>query len=414
MKIALIHLSDLHFRLNWEEEQSIVLNEFFKDLSKQISSDLSVKNFLVFSGDIVQKGGNKQLYDAFYNQFNSELNKLNITKNQRICVPGNHDISTEYIKNQFEEHEGVLKLEFNESQFNDYMTKSSNIYNEKFLNYKEFESKFANYGIFGDSISGSGWNIDENIGIYCLNTAICSSGGYNSINDKNRLAIDTRNIQRWLSDCKATTKILVMHHHKEWLIDWAKTEIDKLLRKNFVLCLSGHIHGQSVFHSINNDCTLIECSAPPLLTNKNEKLGYSIIFVNEKGVTEIKYRQWTKEHNFVTGVDFSNNDNGKIIINNNINSNADNLQLDILKIIEKRLEKALRSYSIQPIVFVDPVLSKTNDVSSIHEEEKENLIDNEHFICNIKSTIIKAPPQFGLSCLSHYLIKKAWVLNSSL
>lgn len=413
MKKTIIHLSDLHFRTDWEEEQGLVLEAFFKDLYKQIQLLDKSKVYLIFSGDIVLAGGDSKLYDAFLKQFDDELNKLNIPRSQRICIPGNHDISVDFIKDKSVEHEGVVTQKLNETDFNNYLSKQPTILTDKFPNYKSFETKFADYGISNNILSGAGWDLDENIGLYCLNTAICSSGGYNAITDKERLAVDTRSLQKWILESKSKTKILVMHHPKEWLRDWAQTEITKILRKDFSLCLSGHIHDQSVFHSINKDFPLVECSAPPLLTNKKGKLGYSLITVSAEGVMSIQYRQWTKNHSFVTGVDFSDNDDGRIIVKKDAHFKKD-ASIDIIShILNRNLDDALCAFSSQPIVWVEPVLSNTNEISQNADDNFEKRIVLSDFISNPKSTIIVSPPQFGLTCLAFYLAKEAWRIYSS-
>jgi len=67
MNKYIIHLSDIHYRENWEEEQGVVLNEFFSDLSKQIEKLDSPNIYLALSGDICQTGDNIDLYQSFYN-----------------------------------------------------------------------------------------------------------------------------------------------------------------------------------------------------------------------------------------------------------------------------------------------------------------------------------------------------------
>lgn len=320
MNKTIIHMSDLHFRQNWDEDQGVVLDGFFKDLNKQLKPIERSNVYIVFSGDFVLKGGEQDLYDKFFLEFDTKLNELEIPKKQRICVPGNHDISQDDISKDLVNHDAIVAQKFNEKQFNDYISNpSKNVLLNKFNNYKVFESKFADMGISTTTMSGKGWNIDENIGVYCLNTAFCSSGGIikdgAEIKDFKRLGIDTRNLQKWNLACKATTKILVMHHPMEWFVEWAQVELRKILFKDFSLCLSGHVHNQDLLHSIHNDSSLVECSAPPLLTNKYENLGYSMITVGaNEGVIDIKYRQWTKYSTFVSGVNFSNTDNGIVSI----------------------------------------------------------------------------------------------------
>ncbi len=345
------------------------------------------------------------LYDKFIELFDAELNKLKITKDKRYCVPGNHDVSVTYVKKNFVIHEGIVAQSLVENKYNDFINENNNILVNKFDNYKSFEERFASNGISDKILSGKGFLLENNIGIYCVNSATFSSGGYNDISDKGRLGIDTRSLYKWIHDCKANIKILVMHHTLDFLTDWARIELDKVLIKEFSLCISGHIHSQSAYHLINDSYSLVKCSAPPLLINKKGELGYSIISVSESGVKEIQYRQWTKNYTFVSGVNFSDNDDGRIKIKKNIKYE---IRDTITKILNDNLNHALRSFNSQPIFWVEPYLCNTNEIDVATGNEKSAIVDIQNFVLNPESTIIQAPPQYGLTCLAHYFVKIAW------
>lgn len=74
--------------------------------------------------------------------------------------------------------------------------------------------------------------------------------------------------------------------------------------------------------------------------------------------------------------------------------------------LTKKLDDALSSFTSQPKVWVDPILSKSAEVA--RDAETADKVALSDLILEPKSTIIKAPPQFGLTCLSHYLIREAW------
>jgi predicted MPP superfamily phosphohydrolase len=404
--IRIVHLSDLHFRKNWDEEQELVLKELFKDLSKQVAQHPNLLTYLVFSGDFVLSGGEKELYQHFFDRFDGELSRLGIPKAQRICVPGNHDVSKQIIESKYLEHEGVINQISNETEFNDYIGSENNLFNEKFKNYMTFQSDFSEIGIGIDAIGGQGHSISENIGIYCLNTAVCTSAGYKNISDKGRLLIDTRNLQKWIASCQLETKILVMHHPIDWLSDWAKSELRKILRNSFSLCLNGHAHEQSTYHMFNQGYDLIDCSAPPLLSTKRGELGYSIITVRDIGVMEIQYRQWTRNYKFVTGVNFSDTDDGKVVVKRSDNGDSLSNKDEVSFSLDLKLKEALRSFSSQPIVWVEPLISNTTEIGQRLDDK--NKVPIKDILEGTNSVIIKAPPQFGLTCLSHFLIKEAW------
>jgi hypothetical protein len=302
----------------------------------------------------------------------------------------------------------------NEHQFNEYILKQPNILIDKFSQYKLFEESFAEFGVRGPTLTGAGWEISDDIGVYCLNTALCSSGGVegsdgNKLGDRRRLSIDTRTLHSWNLRSKARVKIMIMHHPFAWLTEWAEKELKTILHKDFSLCLSGHAHDQSVFYSIDKVNSLCECSAPPLFTKKTDDLGYSLIYISpDRGVTEIAYRQWTKHQSFVAGGIFSNTDDGRIRI-----INPEEKEDVVDRHLTRRLNEALMSFSSQPIVWADPVLCKFPEMDIDRDFKTGDKIVTSDLISNPKSTIIKAPPQFGLTCLALYLAREAWRVKKS-
>jgi hypothetical protein len=74
--------------------------------------------------------------------------------------------------------------------------------------------------------------------------------------------------------------------------------------------------------------------------------------------------------------------------------------------LSKNLDDSLSSFSSQPIIWVDPILSKSSEVD--RDAETADKISLSELVLNPKSTIIKAPPQFGLTSLAHNLIREAW------
>lgn len=80
--------------------------------------------------------------------------------------------------------------------------------------------------------------------------------------------------------------------------------------------------------------------------------------------------------------------------------------------LTQRLDKALLSFSSQPKVWVDPILCKTPEISK--RACLKDKVALSELILNPKSTLIKAPPQFGLTCLSLYLIREAWRSQASI
>lgn len=255
MSTAIVHLSDIHYRRNWDENHGVVFRAFFKDLSKQLDLIGATTVYLALSGDVVKAGDDAESYAEFLAKFDTELSNLGISKRQRICVPGNHDVATQQIELKRVDHEGVIAHALNESSFNDYSENPAEVFKSKFIQYQLFESAFADFTTLNSSVHGNGWEIADNIGVFCLNSAFFSSGALkddtgNRIQDERRLAVNTRSLHAWNAKCNAACKILIMHHPLDWLMPWAQKEIRALLDIDFALSLSGHAHDQSLFHTI--------------------------------------------------------------------------------------------------------------------------------------------------------------------
>jgi hypothetical protein len=103
----------------------------------------------------------------------------------------------------------------------------------------------------------------------------------------------------------------------------------------------------------------------------------------------------------------------KLNCNNTITIELQN-NPNITELFEKRFKESLQTYSSQPIFWIDPVLSKSDELLPNPDDNKDNLVDVSEIYNSLKTLIIKAPPQFGLTCLSHYIINEAYNRNSLL
>ncbi len=94
-----------------------------------------------------------------------------------------------------------------------------------------------------------------------------------------------------------------------------------------------------------------------------------------------------------------------LLSSNRPNASTNDLITSSLK---ERLTNALSLFKGHNPCWVEPVLSKTNLISSKYVENYQARVNIQEIIDNPSSTIIKSPPQFGLTCLSHFLCLKAW------
>jgi predicted MPP superfamily phosphohydrolase len=414
MKFTFLHISDLHYQPDWHEEIELVCRKFIEDVTSQAKNYENL--YLVFSGDLVSAGADNEFFQTFDTNLVKALDLIGFPKERRICVPGNHDISRDALRPLLTIQKGTLTEMTDERLFNNNLPQNSKIiFAPKFENYKTYESQFANYTACASSLGGAGWDLPNGIGIYCLNTAICSFASIEDnngkpISDQNQLMIDTRSLHQWLTKTDSTTRILVMHHPLEWLAGWAKSELEKIIANSFQLIFSGHIHENSATFSSRGAGTSVHCSAPQLFTKKTDLLGYSFVSIDTSDKTvEVSYRQWSSPtQKFVMGTSLAGNDSGKIIFSHR-SSNYVPIEVippvsqsrDTLAILQAEFDEATTCYSSKKLLWVD------RDLANLSEKNAEGgnvvLISQNEFIKNFRGCIIRAPKQFGLTCLGRFI-----------
>ena len=399
-----------------------VWQAFCGDIATQISQ--YDDPYLVFSGDLVFAGGRENQVSAFAANIAASLHG-HFSRDRIICVPGNHDISQEALRPLATLQMGALDALTSETIFNDNVPQLSDMFfRPKLRNYIGVEAEFAKYGCCQTNLGGAGWDLDNGIGVYCLNTALCSYAHLpnpqgSAISDKNKLMIDTRVMQQWLQQTTSTIRILVMHHPIEWLSPWANSELDTIITNDFSLVFSGHLHQATARFSSRGENGVVAVSAPPLFTRKSDLLGYSFVTLDtETRGVEVQYRQWTPGHKFVTGTILSNTDNGVVNFppwTRPPFSIEDTKPLptpgDTQAILQVEFEEATTSYSSKETPWVDRDLASMPETHP--DRDTATLLTPQHLIDNLRPLVVRAPRQFGLTCLGRYIALQHWRQNAN-
>lgn len=390
MKHAIVHVADIHYRKETPEGASSIIKAFIEDLKAQIRTLPDYQFSIAVTGDIVQAGADVGSYEAVIAELDDQLTAMGIPKNARIVVPGNHDIDRKLVEDNYDDYMALhVKHTKTEPEFNNFMCNHNRLY-DKFENYELFVSGFSKHEDFFSRL-GWGYNIDDNVGVYCLNSAVCSFGGVRDVDDHGMLAIYTRGLVEWCNNKTTTANILLLHHPLDHLNAWSRTELQTIIEKSFCLCLSGHNHLPAVYHNRIPHSSLM-CTAPPLFSSKQDTLAYSIILIENNEPSLIKYREYSNGA-FFPSPRLAKTDDGIVKL--------DNIYLHSLQQLESRLQNALESFKGQPPVFIKPKLSESREFN-----DKANLLDD--LIDSPANTLIIAPPQFGLTCLALYIRVQAF------
>ena len=431
--INFVHVSDLHYRTGWPEEIGEIEKAFFDDLKMQIKG---IDNpYLIFSGDLVQSGGDQRLYNSLKKEFVSKLNRLGFDKSKLIFVPGNHDIDQSAVSQEIDLHNDFRNCKPSESEINNYLEENPEFSHKKFSNYLMFVKDITEHSLDSDQVNGKGFLLDNEVGIYLLNTAIFSSGGVKDpdggvkgpfgasntgfnpdgreIPDYGYLHVDTREMMNWLNHNDPKYKILVMHHPISWLSEDMRIRMGGIINNYFDIVLHGHTHDQNISSYHSTDGNSLVLSPPPLFTRRDGNLGYSLVQLTADNDVNITYRSWSGGSKFVPGVQFTNAETETINVPlSTLKSPPSNQLHDYIprdtvgKILEGYIDKATSYFDNGDQFWVEPDIG--NVPESIKRDEDLKTVSCTEFASDFKTTILRAPPQFGLSTLGSYFAKSYW------
>jgi len=402
-EITIIHISDIHYENNEPENQGLVINSFFDDLEAKFNLSNSENTFCIISGDLVNKGNTAKIFEKFYNNFILKLTKF-IPLQNIFCSPGNHDLNRYIVEQNLKDHGKLISQKFNETEFNNFVKEDSNLIQNKFKFYENFCKDKMHVSDF--NLTGYSELLIPEISVYFLNCSLFCSGGFNGIDDKGVLKIETSGLNKWIDDNKGRTKILVMHHPIEFLTNFARNELKNMLRNGIDILISGHVHDQEIDHPFASDSQgVVKLGSPQLFSNKSDLNGYAIIRFQNERINSVEYREWIpRQRKFMKGQNFSGTENG---IRNFSSSEITSDDFISLK-LKSDFQKAMKSYAKLPN-WVERICTTDSPNSSSNKESKS--LDYINIINNPQNYHLIAAPQFGLTSYAHYLAMKAWEIK---
>ena len=408
MKTLLFYFSDIHLTGEKPENEGAVIKAFCDDFKKQLLDLHHDDAFVLIGGDLVQAADEQDSYTKFYDKILRKLINNGISKEHIICVPGNHDIQRKWVIDNREVYAPVINQQFTEERFDNLINgEQCSLFTSKFSNFETFISSSIPTLRFNPV--GYSFEINDEWSIYCLNSALTSFAGYEwdqypqLQKDERRLNVDSRRLSDWIQN-NGKKKILMMHHPISFLTEWADDEITKLLKTDFDLLLTGHVHKQSILCNQVKGETYVWCQSPQLFTNKTDKLGYCIIELVDDYVNRVIYREWFESRNcFKKGLDFTDGDDGIVEIGSIKHVVTDPTTL----LFEERFRDTMSVFGDSSLVWIDRYFSLKRFDRSL-SFNLDDLYSEDDIIDTRKSLKVITPAQYGLTSFAWHFLLRLW------
>lgn len=307
----ILHISDFHY--NGDRR---ILDKFLPTLLSTVKNSGKHVDYVLFTGDLVDKGNVVRHFDeAKCALFDSICKELNVSIENVIFCPGNHDIDYMEIRHVLDTHFRD-KIKSNEDLDNLVSGKSIDRYI-----YPDSIKPLQNYRCFLNSIHPE----DENnvnkdlysihyrvynglkIAFVCLYSSwLCNLDASGGKNDYGNLyfpkhVLDEISLQ---IPSDVSRKILLVHHPISFLKDFNSYEIENEVYDNYDMMFVGHIHKMANVTRHNGVNGIYEHTSKASLTKK-DLLGCSFIENddiedNRFLVSEITYIRDSNECHFGT------------------------------------------------------------------------------------------------------------------
>ncbi|HBY68145.1 MAG TPA: hypothetical protein DEG69_10540, partial [Flavobacteriaceae bacterium] len=122
------------------------------------------------------------------------------------------------------------------------------------------------------------------------------------------------------------------------------------------------------------------------------KIGGNGIYTDFESIENFEKKLEEKLNLFISELSPLNNPNEKI-------KEIDAVQ----KQLEKDLDDSLKTYNEKSPVWIEPIISTKREIPTNPSKNEDNRIELDYFIQNPANIIIKAPSEFGLTSLAHFL-----------
>jgi calcineurin-like phosphoesterase family protein len=241
-EITILHLSDIHFKKNKDEENKTFRRTVQDRLIEAVAThnqEHGSPDVVAVTGDIAFSGKEHEYEEAAV--FFDKLKGVLPGETEFLAVPGNHDVDRTKVKKLFSLHRVVHENEVeqfleNEEYIRDFV-------NVKFEAFQAFSSKLNPLLYKNQTGADYFWvknTPDKNVSFLGLNSAWASEGD----NDRFNIALGFPQVHQALERAKDIPNRIVLVHHPlfEWL---EEKDMAKCRGEIFDCCgliLHGHVH----------------------------------------------------------------------------------------------------------------------------------------------------------------------------
>lgn len=287
--VTILHASDLHWSAKSSESVRIVIKGMFDDIQRLRAEKSLHPDLILFSGDLVLAGEDKESFFEAYEEFIFPLAHVAGVPRSRVYVcPGNHDVSRKQVRsismieaalgdrlksseaiNSFIVSVGTGSLEEKLA-----IARMDNFYSahDAYFAHASYQDPFLR--IFKAKVG------ERRIGIASFNSAWRATGEADDVDFKKLVIgeVCVDHALRELADCDLR---IAMHHHPlDWLVPADQSATEARIRHGFDLTCSGHLHKSRPSYSIDPAGACVTSQSGSAYAGRKWFNGYQIIQID--------------------------------------------------------------------------------------------------------------------------------------
>jgi predicted MPP superfamily phosphohydrolase len=391
-ELTLLHLSDLHTRVNEIAEFKIRRDALLKDLHQlKIRPDM-----VLISGDVAFSGESKE-YEIAQEEFVTPLiNDLRIKAGHLVIIPGNHDISRPLID--------PFVADGISARLSDTETAQTLLAHKTWILPLQ-----ACYMQFLRSIRGMDAELPFYAQIVRLDRISIGIAAFDSawlcLNDAtmNRLFLTRRQVQELAEQVKGCAfKVALIHHPLTWFHPSEQEIVQQDLRASFDLILTGHMHEPVSFSKVTPSTACLEITAASFFagTPRGSTDGYNIYSVDPTaGKLRARFRAFIRgRSSYDRNVDHA--PDGEFCFNLPTSAFADQTKFALARrVTEVNTALSLKiSDSLKKVQHLDPPILLTAPAQEMKWEKtgrKYSPLRDPYQFCTENTCILYSPPDAG-------------------